>query len=62
MPVGESSGAKCTGSVSSKTNLLICGKTVKSTKITSAREKNIEVWDSQTFKDFLAEHQALVEV
>ena len=49
-------GGKCSGSVSKKTNVVICGEDPGS-KYTKAVELGIEIWDEDKFKEVLEQIQ-----
>lgn len=49
----ESLGGNCSGSVSKKTSVVICGKDPGS-KFTKAQELGIEIWDENKFREMLS--------
>lgn len=53
----EALGAKCTGSVSKSTSILVVGEHAGS-KLEKARELGVEVWDEARLVSFLGEHGA----
>lgn len=53
----EALGAKCTGSVSKSTSILVVGENAGS-KLEKARELGVEVWDEARLVSFFREHEA----
>ena len=52
----EAHGAKVTGSVSKKTDIVIAGEKAGS-KLTKAQELGVDVWDEQRFSQAMKEEQ-----
>ena len=52
----EVHGAKVTGSVSKKTDIVIAGEKAGS-KLTKAQELGVDVWDEQRFSQAMKEEQ-----
>ena len=52
----EAHGAKVTGSVTKKTDIVIAGEKAGS-KLTKAQELGVDVWDEQRFSQAMKEEQ-----